>query len=157
MDLMLLPKQNAMIPRRKEVKIFIVEDDQYYNRLLTKYVETLCNEKVYPQCKFEIRSFHTAHECIEQLESDISIMLLDYFLFNDEEEDILTGEDVLTEVLKYSPNCKVIMVSELKSAQTVIQLMHQGIYEYIDKNVSSKDRVGSVLQKAIVEHLHSNE
>ena len=76
-----------MIPRKKVIKIFIVEDDPYYNRLLTKYVETLCNEKVYPQCKFEIHSFLTAHECIEQLDDDISIMLLDYFLFNDEEED----------------------------------------------------------------------
>ena len=145
-----------MIPRKKVIKIFIVEDDPYYNRLLTKYVETLCNEKVYPQCKFEIHSFLTAHECIEQLDDDISIMLLDYFLFNDEEEDILTGEDVLSEVLKYSPDCKVIMISELKSAQTVIQLMHQGIYEYIDKNVSSRDRVGAVLQKAVTEQMQTH-
>lgn len=144
-----------MIAKKTQIKIFIVEDDQYYNRLLTKYVETLCNEKVYPNCTFIIRSFLTAHECIEQLEEDISIMLLDYFLFNDEEEDILTGEDVLVETLKYSPDCKVIMVSELRSAQTVIQLMHQGIYEYIDKNVSSRDRVGSVLQKAVVDYIQS--
>jgi DNA-binding NtrC family response regulator len=145
-----------MIPRKKAIKIFIVEDDHYYNRLLTKYVETLCNEKVYPQCTFEIHSFHSAHACIEQLDDDISIMLLDYFLFNDDEEDILSGEDVLTEVLKYSPDCKVIMVSELKSAQTVIQLMHQGIYEYIDKNVSSRDRVGAILQKAVAEQIQTN-
>lgn len=142
-----------MIAKKKLIKILIVEDDLYYNRLLTKYVETLCNEKVYPQCKFEIKSFLTAHECIEQLEEDTSIMLLDYFLFNDEEEDILTGEDVLEEMMRLNENCKVIMVSELRSANMVIHLMHQGIYEYIDKNVSSKDRVGSVLQKAINEQI----
>lgn len=146
-----LSNLETMIANKKLIKIVIVEDDKYYNKLLTKYVETLCNEKVYPQFKFEIKTFLTAHDCIEQLEDDLDIMLLDYYLINDEEDEVLNGADVLKEVHTYSPDCKVIVISELKEAHEVVQLMKSGIYEYVDKNVNSRDRVGAVLQKAISE------
>lgn len=140
-----------MKTNKQSIKIVIVEDDKYMNNLLTKYVATLCHEKVYPQLKFEIKTFLTAHDCIEQLEDDLDIMLLDYYLINDEEEEVLNGADVLKEVHKYCPDCRVIVISELREAHEVVQLVKSGIYEYIDKNVNSKDRVGSVLQKAISE------
>lgn len=137
--------------RRKIVKIVIVEDDNYYNKALTKYVHTLCNPAVYPKFDFEIKSFDNAHDCIRELENDIEVMILDYFLTNDNEVDVLNGADVLAEVNKHCPNCKVIMVSALQNAHTATEMMRQGIYEYVDKNVNSKDRIGAVLQRALNE------
>jgi len=139
--------------QRKTIKIVIVEDDSYYNKVLTKYVTTICNPAVYPSFDFEIKSFSNAHDCIGELEDDTTIMILDYYLVNDEETDVLNGADVLAEVNKHCANCKVIMVSSLKNAHIATELVKQGIYEYVDKNVNSRDRIGAVLQRALSEEI----
>jgi response regulator of citrate/malate metabolism len=133
----------------KTIKIAIVEDDVYYNKTLTRYVQNICNDQVYRDHVFEIKSFYNAHDCIEELEDDLSIMILDYFLFNEDEDDILTGGDVLEEVKKHCPECKVIVASAQQSAQTTAELLQNGVFEYIDKNVNSKNRIGAILQRAI--------
>ncbi len=133
----------------KNIKIVIVEDDLYYNKALTKYVQTICNEKTYSGLKFEICSYLNAHDCIEAMDDSMDIMILDYFLVNHDEEDVLTGEDVLKELKTYAPNCKVIVVSAQQSASKTAHLMRNGIYDYVDKNVSSKNRVGALLQKLL--------
>lgn len=134
---------------KKNIKIAIVEDNLYENKSLTKYISTICNQHVYTNYSFDIKSFTTAHECIEELEDDLNIMLLDYYLFNPNEAEALNGEDVLAHVQKHCSDCKVIIQSALKNAQTVKELMHHGIYAYIDKNVSSNNRIGSVIQEIL--------
>ena len=134
---------------KKNLKIVIVEDNLYYNKALTKYLNTLFNSSVYPQFEFEIKSYLTAHECIEELEDDTDIMVLDYFLINDEESDILTGMDIVKEAKKHCANCEIIIVSSQQNAHVTSELMKQGVYDYIDKTVSTKNRIGSVVQQII--------
>ncbi len=138
-----------MTQTKNPIKIVLVEDDPYYNKLLTKYVQTVCSTSFYPDYNFEIKSYLSAHECIENLEEDLNILILDYFLFNDEEEEILSGSDVLNEAKRNCFDCKVILVSALKSKTKIMELMKEGLYAYIDKNINSRDRVGAILQKAI--------
>ena len=133
----------------KTIKIAIVEDDVYYNKTLNRYVQNICNSQVYPDHHFEIKSFFTAHDCIEELEDDLDIMILDYFLFNETEEDVLTGSDVLEVVKTHCPNCKVIVASAQQSTHITNMLVEKGIFEYIDKNINSQNRIGAILQKAI--------
>ncbi len=134
---------------KKLLKIVIVEDNLYYNKALTKYLNTLCNTSVYPQFEFEIKSYLNAHDCIENLEDDTNIMVLDYYLVNEDEPDILTGADIVKVAKKHCPNCKIIMVSSQQNSHRTSELMRQGVYEYIDKTVNSKDRLGSILQHLI--------
>lgn len=138
-----------MKPRKQIINVALVEDDPYYNRLLTKYVKTICADSFYPDFQFNIQSFFSAHECIEQLDDELNILVLDYFLFNREEQDVLSGSDVLDEVNKHCDNCKVIVVSALKSPSTILKLKQKGIYAYIDKNVNSRNRIGSLLQNIL--------
>ncbi len=133
------------------MKIVIVEDDLYYNKALAKYVHTICNPQVYPNFNFFISAFYSAHDCLENYEDDTDIMILDYFLINKEDPEVITGEDVLVEVKRNCPNCKFIMVSEQHSPLVAHELMKLGLTEYIDKNVSDKNRLGAILQKLIVE------
>lgn len=136
---------------KRDMKIVIVEDDLYYNKALAKYVHTICNPKVYPNFNFQISTYHTAHECLENYEDDTNIMILDYFLINRDDPEVITGEDILVEVKKNCPDCKFIMVSEQKSAQVTRELMNRGLTEYVDKNISNKNRLGAILQKVLVE------
>lgn len=144
-------KEVVIMNKRSNIKIAIVEDDPYYSKVLTKYVRTLCNEQIYSEFHFEIQTYSTAQDCIEQLDDDLNIMILDYYLTNDFEDTILTGDDVLDVVNEFCPECKVIVVTSNQNTTTAINLMKRGIFEYIDKNINSKNRVGSVLQKALYE------
>lgn len=137
------PKQN--------IKIAIVEDNKYYNVLLTKYVNTICSSSFYPEFNFEVHSYASAHDCIPELDTELDLLLLDYYLFNEEEIDELSGSDVLSEAKNHCPKCKVIMVSSLTSRTKIMELMKEGLYAYIDKNVNSRDRIGSILQRALNE------
>lgn len=134
---------------KKLFKIVIVEDDLYYNKALTKYVSTICNPHVYPDIEFEIKSYFNAHDCIEELEPDVDLMLLDFYLINDDEYDVIYGDEVIEVVKDYCPNCKIIMVSEQGSTHLTAQMLKNGIYDYIDKNTNSKNRIGAVIQKLL--------
>jgi DNA-binding NtrC family response regulator len=136
---------------KKTMKIVIVEDDRYYNRALTQYVHTICNPKNYPLFNFEISSYQSAHEFFEESDDDTNIMILDYFLINDQEADVLTGQDVVVEVKKTNPDCKIIMVTEQQDPSVATQLHNLGVAEYIDKNISNKDRLGAILQKILTD------
>lgn len=135
--------------RTKKIKIVIVEDDLYYNKALTKYIETICNEKFYTKASFEIKSYTNAHECIEELEDDTDIIILDYYLINLLEDDVLTGGDVVDVVKKHCTDCEIIMISSQKDDEITSELRSKGISEYIDKNLNSKNRIGSVIQKIL--------
>jgi DNA-binding NtrC family response regulator len=134
---------------KKHIQVVIVEDNPYYNRRLTKYVSTICSRDFYQDFEFSISSYFTAHECIEEMEEDV--MLLDYFLFNEDEDDVLTGADVLEETKRFAPNCKVILLSGLKSTSRILQLKKEGIYDFVDKNLNSINRVGALLQTILKE------
>lgn len=136
--------------KTNKIKVVIVEDDLYYNKVLTKYVKTVFNSCLLHKDDFEIRSYLNAHECIENLEDDTNIMILDYYLINENEKEELSGADVLKEVKKHCPQCKVIVISAQTEPNIAVELMKQGIYEYVDKNTSTGNRVGNIIQKILV-------
>lgn len=138
-----------MKERKQNIQVVLVEDNPYYNRLITKYVRTICSGSFFSDFQFTIKSYLSAHECIENMEDDWNILILDYFLFNRDEDDILNGADVLKETQKYCPDCNVIILSSLKSESKILKLQEEGIYAYVDKNVSSLNRVGSLLQSIL--------
>lgn len=133
----------------KSIRIVILEDDRYYNRLLTRYVETICHQSVHPGFQFEIKSYTSADECVGELDEQVDVILLDYYLSSGNDGEELNGSDVVREVKKYCPKCKIIMISAMRNSYATAELMKEGVFEYIDKNVNSKDRVGAVLQKAL--------
>ncbi len=132
----------------KKIKIVILEDDLYYNKALTKYVHTLCSSAHYVDFSFKIDSFLTAEDCLENLEKDTDILILDYYLAYDE----INGATIVQEVNEYCDKCRIVMVSSLQNANVIHKLRAIGIYEFVDKNINSKDRVGAVLQNILREN-----
>ncbi|MEX2485271.1 MAG: response regulator [Brumimicrobium sp.] len=134
---------------KKVLKVVIVEDDLYYNKALTKYIQTICNTSVYPEFNFEILSYLNAHDCIEELDDETNIMVLDYYLINKDEDDVLTGADIVKEANEHCDDCHIIMISAQESPHNTSELLKMGIFDYVDKNVNSKNRLGAVLQRLI--------
>lgn len=132
-----------------KIKIVVVEDDLYYNRILSKYIESLCQSGRYPGLKFQIKSYLTAEDCLRDLDRDMNIMILDYYLTREDVPNALTGEDVLQEVKKHAPDCKVIMCSSQRNLIRISRLLDKGIYDYVDKNVNTGNRIGKLIHRII--------
>ena len=138
---------------RKNIKIAVVEDDNYFNHLLTKYVCAICESLQYNGFSFEIKAYPSANQCLDDLKPDVDFMILDYYLDHSHDPDTLTGEGVIEEVKKFCPRCKIIVVSALKTISKAKELLDLGIYDYVDKNVNSSIKIGSILQEGIREKI----
>jgi two-component system, NtrC family, response regulator AtoC len=108
-------------------KIFVVEDSEWYNRLL---VHTLSlNQDI------ETKSFFNGKDFLNCLFESPDIVTLDYRLPD------LTGLDVLKRIREENSDVKVIMISEQDDIDTVVNLLKLGAYDYITKSDDIKDRL----------------
>ncbi|GIV32540.1 MAG: hypothetical protein KatS3mg031_0075 [Chitinophagales bacterium] len=135
---------------KKKVKIIIAEDDTYFNQILIKYIQSICNAQNYPEFSFDIRAYKSAKECIEHLDKDTNILILDYFL--DEFDDFpYNGFDLMKVVHQTCKDCRVIVISGQRSVTVTTELFKRGIYDYIDKDYMPAKRMTEAVQKILNE------
>ena len=129
----------------KAFKIFVVEDDEWYSRLL---VHTLSLNPDY-----EIHSFGTGKECLANLHQEPDVITLDYRLPD------MKGLDVLKQIKEINEDIQIILISEQDDIGVVVTLLQNGAFDYIVKskdirerllNTVSNIRQGSNLKKEIV-------
>ena len=111
----------------KSFKIFVVEDSEWYNRLL---VHTLSLNPDY-----EIKSFFNGKDFLNCLFESPDIVTLDYRLPD------FTGLDVLKRIREENSDVQVILISEQADIETVVSLLKMGAYDYISKTEDIKDRL----------------
>lgn len=133
---------------KKKFKIVIVEDSKFYNKILTAHTEDLC--KNYPDFDFEMNSYLSGKECVDNLEDDTNVVILDYFL-DDYDVFPYNGFDVIRIINNECEDCKVVVISGQRKAEIREQLKEAGIYEYIDKEDDATDRLREVLVKLLDE------
>ena len=129
----------------KAFKIFVVEDDEWYSRLL---VHTLSLNPDY-----EIQSFGTGKDCLANLHQEPDVVTLDYRLPD------MKGLEVLKQIREINEDIQVILISEQDDIEMVVTLLRLGAYDYIVKskdirerllNTVSNIRQGNNLKKEIV-------
>ena len=127
-------------------KIFVVEDDEWYNRLL---VHTLSLNPDY-----EIQSFTTGKDCLANLYQEPDVITLDYRLPDTK------GLEVLKQIKEINEDIQIILISEQVDIDVVVALLKLGAYDYIVKSRDIKERLlntvnnirqGSKLRKEIVD------
>jgi two-component system response regulator AtoC len=111
----------------KPFKIFVVEDSEWYNRLL---VHTLSLNPDY-----EIKSFLNGKDFLNCLFESPDIITLDYRLPD------FTGLDLLKRIREENSDSQVILISEQEDIDTVVSLLKMGAYDYISKSEDIKDRL----------------
>ena len=116
----------------KPFKIFVVEDSEWYNRLL---VHTL---SLNPD--FEIRSFFNGKDFLNNLFESPDIVTLDYSLPD------FTGLEILKRLREENSDAQVILISEQEDIDTVVTLLKMGAYDYISKSDDIKDRLTNTVK-----------
>jgi len=129
----------------KAFKIFVVEDDDWYNRLL---VHTLSLNPDY-----EIQSYTTGKDCLANLYQEPDIITLDYRLPDSK------GLEILKQIKEINEDIQIILISEQVDIDVVVALLKLGAYDYIVKSRDIKERLlntvnnirqGNKLKKEIV-------
>lgn len=116
----------------KPLKIFVVEDSEWYNRLV---VHTL---SLNPDN--EIRSFFTGKDFLDSLSESPDMVTLDYRLPD------MTGLDLLRKIKDENSDIQVILISEQGDIDTVVNLLKLGAYDYITKSDDIKERLLNTIQ-----------
>jgi DNA-binding NtrC family response regulator len=116
----------------KPLKIFVVEDNEWYNKLL---VYTLSLNPDY-----EVRSFFNAGDFLKCLVESPDIVTLDYRLPD------LSGLEVLKRIRQENSEIQVILISEQEDIEMVVTLLKLGAYDYITKSDDIKERLLNTIQ-----------
>jgi DNA-binding NtrC family response regulator len=115
----------------RPVKIFVVEDNEWYNKLL---VYTLSLNPDY-----EIRSFFNARDFLNSLHESPDIVTLDYRLPTFQ---VLN----LKRIREDNNDIQVILISEQEDIDMVVTILKMGAYDYITKSNDIKDRLLNTIQ-----------
>jgi DNA-binding NtrC family response regulator len=120
----------------KSVKIVVIEDNEFFNQLLT----TRLKNYIYPiaddqQFNLMVKSYTNPKDALRNMEQDTDIVFLDYYL-----GDSVNGMDVMKKIKKACSSCNVIIISQVKSLQTSLVTLLEGASEFIlkDKNAITK-------------------
>ena len=116
----------------KPFKIFVVEDDEWYNRLLVH------NLSLNPD--YEIESFTNGKDCLSNLGKNPDVITLDYQLPD------MQGLEVLKKIKAENEEIQVILISEQDEIDVVVELLKYGAYDYIVKSKDIRERLLNTIQ-----------
>jgi DNA-binding NtrC family response regulator len=119
----------------KDPLIFIVEDNQVYNKLVVSYLRSKKFNKV--------KTFSTGEECINHMTENPDIVIQDYLL------DGMNGIEVLKSSKEKSPETEFIFLSGQDSIDVAINTMKYGAYDYIVKDQMALKKMVNKINKII--------
>jgi DNA-binding NtrC family response regulator len=128
----------------KKVKLFLVDDDAVFLKLLEIEFRN--------HADFDIETFVTGELCLAGLSRDPDLVILDYFL-DGVEKNAMNGIEVLDKILEYNPEIPVIMLSCQDKIDVAVTCMHHKAYDYVVKSETAFLR----LQKAITTAFETRE
>jgi two-component system OmpR family response regulator len=105
--------------------IFFVDDDKMMLNLMEYTFK--CREG------FEVKSYFSGEECIQNLDLNPELIVLDYYL-GSEEENTMTGLDTLRKINTHNAHIPVIILSREKDRDTIAEFIKQGAMKYVIKD-----------------------
>lgn len=111
-------------------KIVILDDDDFYNKLLTKHIDSELNKlSLTYGFGYEIKSFTSCKDCTLNFDNNTNLMFTDYYLGNGYNASYL-----LSFLKNRSSNCKVVVISQLENIQTALSTILDGAYDFFKKD-----------------------
>ena len=119
-----------------EIKIFLVDDDAVFLRLLE--LEFLQHRNLITE------TYPTGELCIRNLSKNPDIVILDYHL-DGIDKHAMNGIDTLDKIKEFNPNIPVVMLSSQDKIEIAVKCMHHKAFDYVIKSETAFIR----LQKLI--------
>jgi len=109
------------------IKIAVVEDNDWYRRLLVHTLELNPSHTV--------QAFENATELLKNIDPETGIVSIDYRLPDVE------GDELLKTIKQKLPHAYIIVVSEQEDIETAVELLKAGAHDYLVKSESLKNRL----------------
>lgn len=108
-----------------QTRIFIIEDNFIYSYVLEEMLKEYGN--------FKITSFTSGEKCIEELNNNPALIILDYNL-----DKGMNGLETFKIIHLRKPEIPVIILSSQTDVQIVADLLKLGVFDYIEKRDKEK-------------------
>jgi DNA-binding NarL/FixJ family response regulator len=105
--------------------IFFVDDDKMMLNLMEYTFK--CREG------FEVQSYFSGEDCLDNLHLDPSLIVLDYYL-GEGESTAMTGLDTLKKINKINRKIPVVILSREKDNALINEFLHYGAIQYVVKD-----------------------
>jgi DNA-binding NarL/FixJ family response regulator len=115
--------------------VFIVEDNNLYSIMLDYYLTNETNVK----CVV----FRTGEECIENLNMNPMLIVLDYWLPG------INGKETLKEIKKINPKIPVVMLTSNQDENVEKDLLDNNVQEYLHKEENSVSQIVKIVNSFI--------
>jgi len=116
---------------KKDFKVFILEDDEWYNKLLVHSISL--------NPDYEVKNFFNAADFFKNIGERPDVVTIDYRLPDS------NGDAVLEKIKALSPDTEVIVISEQDNIETALALLKKGAYDYLVKEKNIRDRLLAVI------------
>lgn len=140
-----LKTHNYNMQNKKNPLIFVVEDNQMYNKLVVSYLKTN---------KFtNVESYLSGEDALKNMDKNPDIVIQDYLL------EGMTGIEVLIKAKKSNPTVEFIFLSGQDSIDIAINSMKYGAYDYIVKDQMALQKLVNKIHKinSVTELVKSNK
>ena len=119
-----------------KTKLFLVDDDALFLKVLE--IEFLHHGA------FDIQTFSTGELCLESIEQNPDVVILDFHL-DGIDRDAMNGLETLDKIKAHNASIPVIMLSSQDKIEVAVSCMHHKAFDYIVKSETAFVR----LQKTI--------
>jgi DNA-binding NtrC family response regulator len=116
---------------KNQYKVFIVEDNILYARVLKKQLT---------DDNLQVKVFHNGTDFINCMHEKPDVVTLDYTLPD------MTGKEVLAKIQEKLPSTQVIVISAQDNISTAIELMKNGAYDYIMKAPDTREKLSNIIK-----------
>jgi two-component system, OmpR family, response regulator len=111
--------------KEPKIKLFLVDDDAVFLKMLAiEFIQ---------QGDFEIETFATGELCLENIQANPDIIILDYHL-DGIETKAMNGMQTLDSILAVNPDISVIILSSQDKIEVAVDCMHHRAYDYVVKS-----------------------
>jgi DNA-binding NarL/FixJ family response regulator len=105
--------------------IFFVDDDKMMLNLMEYTFK--CREG------FDVKSFYSGEECLENLQLNPGLIVLDYYL-GEGESTIMSGLDTFKKINERNKHIPVIILSREKDKALITEFLQSGALRYVIKD-----------------------
>ena len=129
-----------MTESRDKIKIFLVDDDLVFLRMLE--IEFL------QLGSFSIHTFTSGELCLAALSENPDIIILDYLL-DGTDKTAINGLETLRKIKEHDPNIEVIILSAQDDIDVAVNCMHHKAFDYVVKSETAFIRLQTNISKII--------
>ena len=122
---------------KKDLHIFIVEDDANYGQNLSDIID-----QSFPE--YQIHWFKTGQDCLDNIHLHPSAITLDY-----NRADKMPSDEILNQIHDFNPEIPVIIVSGQIDVKVAVNLLKEGAYDYVVKDNESIPKIVHLIEKII--------